>query len=181
MPVNNKIKATFCWVFVCYLQTCLSISQVNIRSLSMCTHMLFLPAIIGCMNPSPLGHVKSFAYVLASHQLFYLGHCPVLNVFISWTVSPNMQVRLVLSVTFNILAKQMLVFQLSLLPVECSVHRFPWLHCGRTLKHLHVNARTLWGNGGIASCILKLGTRYGWPASCPGHLPFGKVLFVPSE
>jgi len=50
MPVNNKIKATVCWVFVCYFQDCLSIcpsvSQVNIQSLSIYTHILFLPAII---------------------------------------------------------------------------------------------------------------------------------------
>ena len=93
--------------------------------------------------------------------------------------------RLVHSVTFNILAKHMLVFQLSLQPVECSVCRFPQLrlalHCGRLAKHLYVNARTIWGNGGIASYILKIGTRYEWQASCPSHLPLGKVLFAPSE
>lgn len=93
--------------------------------------------------------------------------------------------RLVQSVTFNILAKHMLVYQLSLQPVECSVCRFLQLHlalhCSRMVKHLYVNVRTIWGNRGTASCILKLGTKYEWPALFPGHLPLGKVLFVPSE
>jgi len=126
---------------------------------------------------------KAFVYVLASHQLFYLGHCPVLDVLISWTISPYMWMRLVQLVTFNILAKHMLVFQLSLQPVECSVCRFPRLHlalhCSRMVKYLYVNARTIWGNGGIASRILKLGIRYEWPASCPATYPLTKCsLFL---
>ena len=74
---------------------------------------------------------------------------------------------------------------LSLQPVECSARRFLQLHlalhCGRIVKHHYVNARTILGNRGTASYILKLGTRYEWPALCPSHLPLGKVLFFPSE